>query len=205
MTLAGLVIFISAYALAVASPGPAIAAVVANVLGRGIKTAPPFIAGILIGELILYFTAALGLAALAQTYGAVFQAIKWAGVIYLLYLAWKFWTTKVEAVEIDGQLRDVSTGKLVLSGTALCLGNPKAIGFFVALLPAIIDLNTITVLGIIEVAAIIVVVLPAILAGYALSAHYARSFFKSPKAMRNLNRASGTAIASAAMAIAARN
>jgi threonine/homoserine/homoserine lactone efflux protein len=205
MTLAGLLIFISAYALAVASPGPAIAAVVANVLGRGIGIAPPFIFGILIGELVLYFTAALGLAALAQTYGTIFQIVKWLGVAYLLYLAWKFWNTNSENIKVDRSPNELPIYRYITAGATLTLGNPKAIGFFVALLPSIIDLRTITMLGVIEVAAIIAIVLPTILAANALSAHYARGFFKSARAIRNLNRVSGTAIAGAAIAIAVRS
>jgi threonine/homoserine/homoserine lactone efflux protein len=52
MSLAGLLVFSTAYALAVASPGPGIAAVVAQVLGRGWRAAPPQIAGILAGDLV---------------------------------------------------------------------------------------------------------------------------------------------------------
>ena len=204
MTLAGLLVFAVAYALAVASPGPGIAAVVGQVLGRGIRTAPALVAGILIGDLIWFTCAALGLAALAQAYAGVFLAIKWVGVAYLAFLAWKMWTSPVDALQASADRKDISHVQLFTSGLSLTLGNPKAIAFFVALLPSIIDLDRMTLAGFAEVALLIAIILPAVLMAYAVFAHAARGFFRSTRAMRNLNRVSGTAIAGAAAAIATR-
>lgn len=205
MTLAGLLVFAAAYALAVASPGPGIAAVVGQVLGRGIRTAPSLIAGILTGDLIWFTCAALGLAALAQAYAGVFLAIKWVGVAYLVFLAWKMWTSPVDALQASADRKDISHGQLFISGLSLTLGNPKAIAFFMALLPAIVDLAQLSVAGFAEVALLIAIILPTVLLGYALFAHAARGVFRSPRAMKTLNRVSGTAIAGAAAAIAVRN
>ena len=62
MSAYGLLIFALVYALAVATPGPGIAAVIARGLGRGTHGAPAFIAGFLVGDLIWFTLAALGLA-----------------------------------------------------------------------------------------------------------------------------------------------
>ncbi len=92
MTLAGLALFIGVYAAAVASPGPGVAAVVARGLGRGLAGMPAFIAGFVVGDLVWFLAAALGLAAIAEAYAPLLTAIKYAGAAYLLYLAWKLWT-----------------------------------------------------------------------------------------------------------------
>ncbi len=205
MTLAGLLVFSAAYVLAVASPGPGIAAVVGQVLGRGLRAAPAFILGILLGDLVWFTTAALGLAAVAQAYAGLFTVIKWAGVAYLLYIAWKMWTAPVTPVETGSASPALSHRSLFMGGLTLTLGNPKAIAFFVALLPSIIDLERMTPAGFAEVALLIVVILPSVLMLYALFAHAARGFFRSATALRRLNRVSGTAIAGAAAAIAIRN
>ena len=88
------------YALAVATPGPGIAAIIARSLAHGSKGAPAFIAGFMIGDLTWFAIAATGLAALARTAATLFVAIKWAGVAYLLYLAWKLWTAPAERVAV---------------------------------------------------------------------------------------------------------
>ena len=94
---------------------------------------------------------------------------------------------------------------LFRSGLTLTLGNPKAIAFFVALLPSILDVDRLTAAGIAEVAALIVFILPTVLMVYAIFAHAARGFFRSTPALKALNRVASTAIAGAALAIAARD
>ena len=84
----GLVTYCVAYFLAVATPGPGVAAVIAQGLARGSAGAPAFIAGFLVGDLIWFVGAVLGLSALAQTALAAFTVVKYAGALYLLYLAY---------------------------------------------------------------------------------------------------------------------
>ena len=67
MSFYGLVTFCVVYFVAVATPGPGVAAVIAQGLARGSVGAPAFIAGFLVGDLIWFSGAALGLSALAQT------------------------------------------------------------------------------------------------------------------------------------------
>ena len=52
-----------------------------------------------IGEAIWLSLAVFGLALVAQTFHLAFVALKWLGVAYLVYLAWKMWTAPVEARE----------------------------------------------------------------------------------------------------------
>ena len=77
MSFYGLLIFSSVYLLAVATPGPGVAAIIARSLARGTQGAVSFIAGFLIGDLIWFAVAATGLAALAQTAQMVFVVIKY--------------------------------------------------------------------------------------------------------------------------------
>jgi threonine/homoserine/homoserine lactone efflux protein len=86
----------------------------------------------------------------------------------------------------------------------LTLANPKAILFFLALLPTVVDLASMNLVRFLEISAAIVVVQPAVLVSYALLAARARKLFTTPKAVRRLNRSSGVAMAGAAVAIATR-
>src|SRR3712207_61246 len=92
---AGLVVFASALFIAAASPGPGIAAIVARVLGRGTAGAVAFTAGVAVGDVVWLTFAVLGLSALAQAFHGVFEAVKYAGAAYLLWLAFKMWTAPV--------------------------------------------------------------------------------------------------------------
>jgi threonine/homoserine/homoserine lactone efflux protein len=205
MSMAGLVIFAVAYALAVATPGPAIMAVVAHVMGRGMAGVGAFIAGVMLGDFVWFTCAVLGLAALAHTFEAAFLAVKWAGVAYLCWLAWKLWRSSgaIGAVAPDRAAR--SAGRDFLGGLSLTLVNPKAMAFFLALLPVIVELDRLTLAGVAEIAAVMLVVLPGVLAAYALMARQARHLFQTPRAVRLLNRSCAVALAGAAATVAARS
>jgi threonine/homoserine/homoserine lactone efflux protein len=204
MTIYGLLTFCAVYALAVAAPGPGIAAIIARGLAHGMKGVPAFIGGFVVGDLVWFGIAATGLAALARTAATLFVAIKWAGVAYLLFLAWKLWTAPAERVEVDSADRKQHGWHAFLASLMLTLANPKAILFFLALLPTVVDLASMNLLRFLEISAAIVVVQPVVLVSYALLAARARQLFTTPTAVRRLNRSSGVAMAGAAVAIATR-
>jgi len=204
MSIYGLLTFCAVYALAVATPGPGIAAIIARSLAHGLKGAPAFIGGMIIGDLTWFAIAATGLAALAKTAATLFVAIKWAGVGYLLYLAWKLWTAPAERVALDDGNTRRHGWQAFLGGLALTLANPKAILFFLALLPTVIDLASMNPWSFLEISAAICVLLPLILGTYAFLAARARELFTSAKSVRRLNRSSGAAMAGAAVVIATR-
>lgn len=204
MDLLTLSAFTIAYAIAVLVPGPGVAAVVARALGGGFRAAFPMVLGILAGDLVYLVFALFGLAAIATWFGPVFVIIKWASALYLLYIAWQFWTAKPGSEQI-GAKKDASAWRTFLSGLLLTLGNPKTIVFYLALLPTVVPLDKpITVLGFTELTAIVIVVLLIIGCGYAGLAAAARDFFTSSRALRNLNRTAGAIMAGAAAFVIAR-
>ena len=204
MSIYGLLIFAAVYALAVASPGPGVAAIVARSLARGMNGSVAFIGGFLVGDLIWFVFAATGLAAIAQTAHVLFVAIKYAGAAYLLYLAYRLWTTPpqpAQAQELDGGGKP---SQLFLGSLTLTLANPKTMIFFLALLPTVVKLETLTLAGFVEIALVICIVLPLVLGAYALAATRASRLFTSARAVRNLNSGTGIAMAVAAVAVATR-
>ena len=145
----------------------------------------------------------IGLAYVAETFHMAFVAIKYAGVAYLLYLAWKMWTAPVET---GGEALPNAGSRLRLffTGMAVTLGNPKIMMFYLALLPTIIDVASVTLVGWAELTLTMVVVLVAVDAVWVLAATQARRLLKSPRAMRIANRTSASMMAGAAAAIATR-
>ena len=202
--LAALLVFASALFVAAASPGPGIAAIVARVLGRGMRGAIAFTAGVALGDVVWLTVAILGLAAVAQTFHGVFLAIKYAGVAYLLYLAWKLWTAPVAAHDVDADTSDVKPVRLFLAGLAVTMGNPKVMVFYLALLPHIIDLTHVTIAGWLALSAVTLSVLALVFGAYVGLAARTRRLFTSPRALRAINRGTGAVMASAAVAIAAK-
>lgn len=203
MDLATLLVFTVTLALAAASPGPGMTALVARALGAGFAGALPFAAGMVVGDIVWLGVAALGLAALATTFQFVFLVVKYVGIAYLCWLAFKLWTAPATGEAVVATAADRPL-RVAGAGLAVTLGNPKTMVFYLAILPAVIDLEAMTALAFVELAGIIVVVLSAVCVAYAFAAARARAALASPRARQIVNRVAGTAMAGAAAAIAAR-
>jgi threonine/homoserine/homoserine lactone efflux protein len=191
------------YFLAVATPGPGVAAVISQALARGAAGAPAFIAGFLVGDLLWFLAVVLGLSALAQHAHTAFVAVKYLGALYLLYLAYKLWSAPARPLETGPQVARPPRA-LFLGSLMLTLSNPKPMLFFLALLPTVVPLETLNALGHLEIVGAIAVILPATLGGYVFIAARARAWLRSPRALKIINRGSGTLIAAAAVAVATR-
>jgi threonine/homoserine/homoserine lactone efflux protein len=164
----------------------------------------PFLLAMWIGEAIWLSLAVFGLAYVAQTFHFAFVMLKWAGVAYLAFLAWKMWHAPVAVGEGEMPKADAPL-RMFLAGMAVMLGNPKIMMFYLALLPTIIDLGAVTVLGWAELTLTMAVVLVVIDLTWVLAAAQARRLLKSERAMRIANRISAATMGGAAAAIAARS
>src|SRR5258707_14227744 len=91
MTLTNLLVFALALSVAAGSPGPSIAALVARVLTNGLRDVLPFLAAMWLGEALWLGWAVAGLGVGARKLGVGFVAIKFIGVAYFLFFAWKMW------------------------------------------------------------------------------------------------------------------
>lgn len=203
MTLASVLVFAAALFVAAGSPGPSIAALVSRVLTKGWRDVLPFLVAMWVGETVWLSFAVAGLSAIAESFQPVFVAIKWIGVVYLLYLAWKMWFARTDGS--DGELPESrSAAKMFFAGLTVTLGNPKIMMFYVALLPSIIDLNGVTLIGWLELVAAMLIVLATVDILWIMLANKARKFLKSPRALRVANRISAGTMAGAAAAIATR-
>ena len=182
------------YTVAVATPGPGVIAIVARALGSGFKSVVPGTVGILVGDLCLMTLSAFGLALVAQAMGQLFLIVKIAGGLYLFYLAYKYWTAKVED---DGEIVPQSAGRGFLAYLGLTLGNPKAIAFFVALLPVAVNPRELNAVGYLQLCCATLVVIPVITLGYAALASQLSRFVASRKARRRINKGASAVMAGA--------
>ena len=203
MTLSALALFSAALFVNAGSPGPSVAALVARVLTHGIASVLPFLVAMWMGEALWLVAALLGLGFVAQKFYLVFSVIKYAGVVYLLYLAYKMWTAPV-SVESGSLAKQDSAVRMFMTGMALTLGNPKIMVFYLALLPALIDIGSVSPLGVAQLVGVALIVMMTTDIAWALAASWARHWLKTPRAIRISNRVSATAMGGAALAVATR-
>jgi threonine/homoserine/homoserine lactone efflux protein len=204
MTLAGFIAYSGALALAAAIPGPGVTALVARALGSGFRSSLFMSLGLIVGDLTYLTAVVLGLALVAQTFGMLFLVVKWFGVAYLAWLAWTFWNSGITPESVEARKGKGGLVSSFVAGLTVTLGNPKTMIFYLALVPTLVDLQTITVGDYGVLAAITVVVLLIVLVPYLALAAKARWFLKTPRALKALNRTAATFMAGAALAIASR-
>jgi threonine/homoserine/homoserine lactone efflux protein len=202
---AGLLTFALVYFAAVMSPGPGVAATVARGLGAGTRNASGYIAGFALGDLIWFTIAATGLATLAPRFETAFLALKWAGCAYLIWMAYKIWTTPVETSEVNAAAQVPGQWSSFVATLTLTLGNPKVMVFFVSIMPLVVDVTAMTFTTYLTMAGIIVVVISASIAMVLHLATQARRVFRSPVALTRINRASAGLMAGAAVMVGFKN
>jgi len=177
-----------------ASPGPGVFATVARALASGFRPALAVIGGIVLGDIIFLLFAAFGLSMVARVLGDMFFIVKICGGAYLIWLGIKIWLKDPEPLSGTQD-----------SDTRSKLSNPKVILFYCGFLPTFLDLSILTVFDLAIVVAIITAVLVCVLGTYAYLASRARKMFTQKRSVRRLNRAAGSVMVAAGVAIAVRS
>lgn len=124
--------------IVVASPGTGAVYTIATGLGRGGKASVVAAFACTLGIIPHLIAAMMGLAALLHTSALLYDTVKYAGVAYLLWMAWQTFQEK-GAMRIDGDASTRTVMRVMVDGIALNLLNPKLSIFFVAFLPQFTD------------------------------------------------------------------
>lgn len=121
------------------TPGPNMAWLALTSATQGKRSGFAAVAGIATGLAILALASAVGLAELAARSPFAFGLLRYAGVAYLLWLAWQTWVGEKELA--TNQIDATAMAAWFRHGLLLNLLNPKAAVFFITVLPAYIVTN----------------------------------------------------------------
>ena len=117
------------------TPGPNMTYLALVAARDGRRSGFATVAGVTLGLAVIGLVAAFGVAELVQSSRVLYESLRWAGVLFLLYLASEGWHTGTDVVASDGSSR----GRYFMRGLVTNLLNPKAAVFYVAVLPTFID------------------------------------------------------------------
>jgi threonine/homoserine/homoserine lactone efflux protein len=193
--------FAAASAVLLVIPGPTILLVLSYALGRGWRVAAPVAAGVALGDLTAMTLSMLGLGVLLAQSAALFTVLKWIGAAYLVWLGVKLWRAGA-TLEAEPRTDAGSRARMMAHAWLVTTLNPKSLIFFVAFLPQFIDPARPfwPQMAIFEATFVGLAFLNAF--GYALLGARARRLATSPRALRLVNRAGGTALIGAGAAAA---
>ncbi len=134
--------------IVVATPGTGVVYTIAAGLGRGSRASVIAAFGCTLGIVPHMLAAITGLAALLHASAPAFEIVKYAGVAYLLYMAWATWRER-GAMSFSGQANSAprSGWQITLEAVLVNILNPKLSIFFLAFLPQFIAANDPAPLG----------------------------------------------------------
>lgn len=167
------------------TPGPNMAWLALLSATEGRKLGFAAVAGVSLGLALMGFLAAVGVAAMIETSPLAYQGLRWAGVLFLVWIAWDTWrgSDQEEAHEAVG----ASAFKQFLRGLITNLLNPKAALFYMTALPTFLAPGSsfldVTVLSFTYVA-----VATLVHAGLVVAAGSATGWLAQPNRVRTVRR-----------------
>lgn len=193
--------------IVVASPGTGVLYTLAVALTRGSRASVAAAFGCTLGIVPQMIAAMLGLAAILHTSAMAFAALKWGGVVYLLYMAWQALRER-GALAVDTGIKPRSSRRVIVTAILINILNPKLSIFFLAFLPQFIAVDEPHPLArMIELSLVFMAMTFAVFAVYGLFAASVRDrVITRPKVMAWLRRsfAAGFALLGARLAFAER-
>jgi len=136
-----LMLFAAAALVLTATPGPDMLLIASRSISQGSSAGFLTYAGIAAGTYCHALAAAFGLSQLFVTVPAAYEAVRWAGCAYLLYLAYKTIRSQATAFEPTSTVQRISGIRIFTTGLATNLLNPKMALFVLALFPQFIQPN----------------------------------------------------------------
>ena len=133
------------------TPGPVWVALLARALSGGVAAAWPLALGVVIGDIVWPFFAILGLSWILSIYGDFLSLMKWVACLTFLLIGFLVIRSARDPIGADRVLTRPGRWAGFLAGLAIIASNPKAILFYMGMLPGFFDLTT---LGWIDIALI---------------------------------------------------
>jgi threonine/homoserine/homoserine lactone efflux protein len=137
MSLAVYLAFVLASTLLIIAPGPVVTLIIGNALAHGLKPALLNVIGSTFGLCGILALVALGLGQVAAEFSGAFEALRFVGAAYLLYLGARALLRRSAAAEEQKPVPPAHG--FFLQGLMVSLSNPKTLLFFGAFLPQFID------------------------------------------------------------------
>ncbi|EKT4465431.1 MULTISPECIES: LysE family transporter [Pseudomonas] len=145
--------------------------------------------GLQLGLIVQIAVIAAGVGAILAASATAFQLIKWFGVGYLVYLAYKQWRALPMDMSDSSAVRPIGKPlSLVFRGFLVNVSNPKALVFMLAVLPQFINPHEPLLPQYLAITATMITVDMLVMAGYTGLAARVLRLLRTPKQQKRLNR-----------------
>jgi homoserine/homoserine lactone efflux protein len=184
------------------SPGPGVFSSISSGLHHGFRLGVWNGVGMQAANVLLVAIVSLGLGAVLLASETLFNIVKWAGVVYLVYLGIATWRAPVRGFEEDRDDEETTARGIFMRGFWVNATNPKGIIFFAAILPQFIDVAQPQLTQYAILAATTFVVDLAVMMAYTALAAKVMRAMRDPARLRWVNRGLGGMFIAAGVALA---
>ncbi len=191
LSAASVLLYLGAVGILWATPGPVWVAITARALTGGFAAAWPLAFGVTIGDLLWPLVAVFGLAWIVEQWGDFMTVMRYVAAAIFVIMGWLLIRHAGQPISTDSRLTRPGRWAGFMAGLAAILGNPKAILFYMGVLPGFFDLRHVTAPDIVVIA---VVSMSVPLIGNLIIAALvgrARGLLKSPGTLRRINISAG--------------
>lgn len=130
------------------TPGPVWVALLARSLSGGFPAALPLALGVAIGDIFWPLVAVLGVTWLVTEFAGFMEVLQWVAVVVFVIMGVLLIRNAEHALGNNSRLTRPGIWAGFVAGLAVILGNPKAVLFYMGVLPGFFDLTAVTVLDI---------------------------------------------------------
>jgi threonine/homoserine/homoserine lactone efflux protein len=191
ITLHQLLLYAGGMAVLWVIPGPVWVALTARALSGGFASAWPLAIGVALGDLAWPLAAIFGLSWILSIYGGFLAALGWIAAAVFIIMGALLIRKPAARPNTDSRMTKPGMWAGFAVGVAAVIGNPKAILFYMGVLPGFFDLSRVTTTDIGAILAVSALVPALGNLGLALFLDRARSLLASPRRLRRLNIISG--------------
>lgn len=202
VTLHELLLYAGGMALLWAVPGPVWVALTARALSGGFASAWPMAVGVALGDLIWPMAAIFGLTWILSVYGDFLHLLRWFAAVVFAVMGILLIRKPAVAPTTDSRMTRPGMLAGFVVGIAAVIGNPKAILFYMGVLPGFFDLSKVKPLDIAAILAISAFIPMLGNLCLALFLDRARRLLSSPENIRKMNLVSGLLLIGVGAAIA---
>ena len=202
ITASELLLYAGALLILFMTPGPVWVALLARSLSGGFPAAWPLALGVAIGDIFWPLVAVLGVTWLVSVFSGFMLFLKWVAVLVFIVMGVGLIRHAGGALSANSRLTRPGRWAGFVAGLAVILGNPKAVLFYMGVLPGFFDLTTVTVWDMVAICTLSFMVPLVGNLTLAVFVGRVRGLLRSPEALRRMNVTAGWLLVGVGLVIA---
>lgn len=191
LTIQQLALYAGALFILFMTPGPVWVALMARAMSGGFRAAWPLALGVVVGDVMWSVLAILGVSWIVSQYAGFLDLMRYVASVTFLFMGYMVIRNADKSIASDSRLTRPGVIAGFVAGLAVIIGNPKAILFYMGMLPGFFDLSQLNVADIVAIGALSAIV--PLIGNLIMGAFIGkvRALLTSPRTLKRMNLTAG--------------